>query len=313
MPTHTQLKGAPHTGDALVSDNLEANLVNFFNWGFLGAGGFFTVRRGDAGCYDGDNSRLRPVADPNYTDGTVWEAFRKDWVWESGVEYTSQPVRVSGVYVDGSFLPLGSGDWVDYPNGRVVLATPLAPATGVQCEYTYRSVQVYTADNPAWETIQTGSFRSDDPHFLQAGSGGWDVLAQNRVQLPAVFVEAVPDATREPLALGGGVKVRQTVLFHVLAEDRQHYKWLHDAITGQWEKRLYGFDKNALLAADAFPLDAFGTPRGSGLMYPDLVSPTGDYYWEQIRFADTRGVPQPRLGSLWYCTVRATMEVDRPE
>lgn len=314
MPTHTQLKGVSHVADSLVSDQLEANLAGFFQWAFLGVGGFFTVSRGQEGCFDGDQSRLRPVDDPNHRAGTVWEGFRKDWVWESGVECDRQPVRVSGVYVDGGFLPLSSGVVVDYPNGRVVLPSPAAPTGGVQCEFSYRQFQVYTADHNGWREVQTGSWRADDSHFLQEGSGAWDVLAQSRVQLPAVFVEAVPNATRRGKAIGGGTVVGQTVLFHVLAEDRFHMKWLHDAISAQKEKRLMGFDKNLLLAGDGFPLDASGSPRASALMYPDLVKPTGEggYFWEQIRFADTRGVDQPKLGGLWYCSVRAEVEVDRP-
>jgi hypothetical protein len=42
--------------------------------------------------------------------------------------------------------------------------------------------------------------------------------------------------------------------------------------------------------------------RPGARMYPDLVKPTGDggFYWTQLRFQDTRGTPQPRLGDLWF-------------
>lgn len=242
----------------------------------------------------------------------MWEGFRKDWVWESGVEYHTQPIRVSGVYVADTFRALGSGDFVDYPNGRVVLASGIPQASGVQCEFSYRLFQTHTADHPAWQTVQTRSFRNDSEDFLLVGSGAWDVMAQNRVQLPAVFVEAVPNTSRRGLMLGGGVIVRQSVLFHVLAEERFHYKWLHDALTGLWQKTIYGFDKNRMLTDDAFPLDENGSPVPSGLMYPDLVKASGDggYFWEKIVFADTTSVAQPRFGSLWYCTVKASVEVN---
>lgn len=270
---------------------------------------------GTLGAYGGQQFRLRPVTDPSYDDGAVWEAHRKDWVWESGVEYSVQPIRVSGVYVDDIFVPVGTGLSVDYPNGRVTFTEAVSQSSTVECEFSYRHFQVYTADHPVWKQVQTESYRLDDTQFLQVGSGAWDVLAQNRVQLPAVFVEAVPNATLDGLQLGGGVKVRQDVLFHILAEERFHYKWLHDALILQKDKRLQGFDKNLLLSQDAFPLDEYGSPRGSGLMYPDLVKATGDggYFWEQIRISDMRGVEQPRLGHLWYSTVRGQFEMDRYE
>ena len=320
MPTHTRLKGVSSVFDSQLSDQLEANLVGFFQWGFLGVGGFFNVTVPQSGVYGGKESRLRPVYDPNYTDGQVWEAFRKDWVWETGVEYDHQPIRVSGVYVDGVFHAVNEtgayAHHIDYPNGRVVFDNPISTGCVVEAEYSYRLFQLYTADTEWWQKIQTRSFRVDDPHFLQWGSGEWDILAQNRVQLPAIIVEAVPNvASRQGFEIGNSVQtVQQDVLFHVLAEDRFYFKWLHDTITNQKDKRFIGFDKNRMLAADAFPLNQDGSPRESGMMYPDLVKPSGEggYGWRQLRVEDSRSTEQPRLGSVHYCTVRLRIGIDLP-
>jgi hypothetical protein len=315
LATHTTLKGLSRVGDSLLSDQLEANLLTFVSWGLLGAGGFTNVTIPASGCYGGDFSRLRLVDDPNYSPGQVWEGVRKDWVWETGVECPDgQPIRVSGAFVDGAFVPVGTGMYVDYPNGRLVFAEPRA-ASGVRCEHSYRLVQGYTADCDWWQQLQFDSFRADDPQFLQQGSGSWDVLAQSRVQMPAVVVEAVPNARRVGTQMGGLTQTtRQDVLFHVLAEDRWHEKFLHDALSAQKEKTVHGFDKNLLFAADAFPLTPEGSPRPSGLMYPDLVRPTGEggFFWTKIRIGDTSGTPQPRLGPLRYCTVRLSAVVDVP-
>jgi hypothetical protein len=314
MPTHTTLRASPSVGDSLLSDQLEANLYSFLNWSLLGAGGFFNVTIPTSGCYGGAQHRLRPVTEPGVAAGKVWEAFRKDWVWESGVENDTQPIRVSGVFVDGSFVPVGTGLSVDYPNGRATFAEP-RPATGVvTCEYSYRLYQLYTADTDWWQQLQTNSFRVDDGQFLQQGSGAWDVLSRNRVQLPAVVLEAVPNVRRVGLGLGGGQIATQDVLFHVLAEERWHLKWMHDCLTSQQDKRIYGFDKNRMFAADAFPLLPDGSPKPSGLMYPDLVKPSGQggFFWEQIRFDSMSSQDQPRLGAVRYCTVRGKFQVDTP-
>ena len=313
MPSYTRLNGVNHVADALSSDMLEANLIGFFQWAFLGVGGFFNVTRGQLGPNTGDQSQLRPVTDPNYVDGQVWEAFRKDWVWESGVEYAMQPIHVSGVYINGGFLPVNSGITVDYPNGRVILDNPIPQSSVMQAEYSYRLFQMYTSDNPTWGQIQVDSFQIDNSQFMQTGSGAWDILAQNRIQLPAIFVEAVPNVKRTPLMIGGGVRIHQSVMFHIIAEERYHMKWLHDAITAQWQKKIHAFDKNALLLNDAFPLNGDGTPNPSGLMYPALVDSGNGYYWDDIYFFDSYGVEQPKYGQLWYCSVRSTMELNRPE
>lgn len=320
MPTHTSLKGVSSVFDSLLSDQLEANLLAFFQWGLLGVGGFFDVAASQSGGYGGDEGRLRPVSDPNYDDGRVWEAFRKDWVWETGVGWPRQPVRVSGVYVDGDFRPLSStGQYahaIDYPNGRVIFDSPVSRSGEVRCEYSYRLFQLYTADTDWWGQLQARSFRVDDPQFLQWGSGSWDVLAENRVQLPAVVVEAVPNVhSRVGYEIGSAAQtVQQDVLFHVIAEDRFYLKWLHDALTNQDQKRLVAFDKNRLLSDGAFPLDWRGSPAPSGLMYPDLVRPSseGGYGWRQLRIENASSTDQPDVAGLHYCTVRLRVGVEVP-
>ena len=307
MP-NTKLRNVSHISDSLLSDQLEANITSYLQWAFLAAGGFFNVNLDSSMCYGGEPSVLRAVSDPNSVDGSVWEGFRKDWVWESGVEYHTQPIAVSGVYVNGTFRPLASGVTVNYPNGTVTLDPPVSPTSTVACEYSYRLYQVYTVESPTWRQIQENSFRVDDPQFRQTGSGIWDVLAANRVQLPAIFLEAVPETHREGLELGGyAQKVKQTVLFNILAEDKWHSKWLHDALTYQEEATLEGYDKNMLLQEDKFPLDMNGSPVPSGLMYPSLLSA---YPWKKIHVARTQSVAQPKVGGLNLCTVRWTTETN---
>jgi hypothetical protein len=314
MPTHTQLKGVRGVHESLLSKQLEANLTTFFQWGFLGVGGFFSARMGQPNCFNIDETRLRPVSDPRYPDGQVWQGFRKDWVWETGVEFDQQPIRVSGVWVNGTFR--ASGHFVDYPNGQVHFHPPVSPTSIVQCEHSYRLFQVYTSNNEGWRRLQKDSFRSDDPHFTQTGSGVWDIPGEYRLQLPAVVVDVVPNVTsRKGYELGSQVQiVEQEVHFHILAEDPDTYRWLHDAITNQVGKRLVGFDVNQMFARDAFPLDWNGTPKPSGMMYPDLIKPSGEggFEWRQIRIQHARSYERAGLGGIRYCQVNLRIEVDIP-
>jgi hypothetical protein len=144
MPTYTRLKGIQNINDSTLCDQLESNLIEFFNWGLLCIGGFANAATGVVGVVGGDVSRLRPVIDPGYTDGQVWEGFRQNWVWESGIEYPVQPVQVSGVYVNGMFYPSNSvGQYahhVNYPWGRIVFDTALPLTSVVQANYSYRLI-----------------------------------------------------------------------------------------------------------------------------------------------------------------------------
>jgi hypothetical protein len=309
MATQDTFRTSPNISDALVSDQLETNFVAWTQYALLGAGGFFNVERPQSGAYGGDQSELRKVVDPNYNNGQVWEGFRKDWVWETGVAVSNPPIRVSGVYYDSRFVPVGTGLSIDYPNGRAVFAEAISPTGTVSCSYSYRLYQIYPSDSDWFQRLQTNSFRVDDSQFLQSGSGAWDVLAQNRVQLPAIIYEAIPNGKRKGLQLGGGDTLMQDVVCHIIAEDKWHMLWMHDTMVAQFQKRLDAFDKNKILTSGAFPLDDTGFPLSSGNMYPDLRE---NYYWNQIRIEQTRGQNYQKVGSLSCCDVRLSVEIDLP-
>ena len=106
---HTQLANLTNAQDATLSNVLLDNLVNFYDWGFLDRGSFFNIKIPQSGIYGGDRHKLRLVDDPNYSDGQVWEGYRQNWVWESGISATAtQPTRISGIFVDNTFYATGN-------------------------------------------------------------------------------------------------------------------------------------------------------------------------------------------------------------
>jgi len=321
MSDYTKLKGIQHIGDVLLSKTLETNIITYFNWGLLEVGGFFNVSIPSPGVYGGDQHKLRLVSeDPYYSTGQVWEGFRSDWVWETGVEYDYQPIRVSGVNVDGTFYPTATttGTYahkINYPLGRVTFDNAIPPTSVVTCEHSYRYVHFTHGGVPWWRQIQTNSMRGDDVHFLQQGSGAWSILAQNRIQLPAVIVEATPRTSRRPYEIGSTrAWVRQDVLFHVLADNPDDVKFLHDAITYQWQKQFFLFDLNRMFQDEKFPLDAGGSPVTGAMMYPQLVAPTGEggYRWNIVSTANMQSTDASMPGSIWATTIRGTFELDLP-
>ena len=316
MPTHTKFKGVENIGDSLPSDQIQTNLKFFLDWAFLEIGAFSNVSISQSGVYGGDYSRLRLSEDPNYEQGKVWEGFRSDWVWESGIEYAHQPIRVSGVYIDNVYFPANSGTYhIDYPLGRVVFNNPISPSSVVKCAFSHRYCQVVTEDVPWWREIQKNSYRIDSQDFLNYGSGSWSVLGQSRIQLPAIVIEVVPNTRRKSFEIGNLTQtVSQKVLMHVIAETPWERRQLHDILTTQEEKRLIMFDKNAVFSSGVYPLNEYGSPSPSGKMYPDLIKPNanGGYGWRQLRLTSCESVEQKVLSPLYFCTVETTCEVELP-
>lgn len=316
---YTKLKSVNSFAAPYLMNELEANLKMFFDWGLLGIGGWSDVSIPMTGAFGGDLHVLQSVYDPSYNDGQVWQAFRKDWVWETGVGYLDdsdnpEPTIITGVRVDGTFY--GSGDatygWhINYPLGRVVFDTAIATNSTVDLNYSYRFVQIYRADDaPWWTKLQFRSFRADDDHFSQFGTGDWSIGAHHRVQMPAIVIEAVPRGSARGYELGNGALAReQDVLFHILAENRYDRNRLLDITCLQFDNTIWLFNTQSTAEATGYPLDYRGMLVGTN-MYPDLVDANDGYRWQQCRFIDSVISEVESLNpNLYQGVIRTTLEV----
>ena len=302
-------------GNTLLNSQLESNLKSFLDWGMLGVGGWFDVSIPTAGAWGGTFDQLRVVDDPAYTLGQVWESARKDWVWETTVPYTGgSPTDISGVYVNSTLKGTGDatyGHHYNYPLGRVIFDSAIPTTSTVKMEYSYRNVQTYIADQaPWWDELQYNSMRVDDSTFSQVSSGNWSILANHRVQMPAVVIEVVPRRTYQPYELGTSNSfITQDALFHIVAESRWWRNQLVDIISLQKDKTLMLYDSNKLADANAFPLDYRGMVVNSGNNYSGIVNNTA-YQYTTARITDMGVTEMESYNSrLYEGTVRASFEV----
>tara|TARA_R100000808_G_scaffold23947_1_gene53961 strand:- start:7992 stop:8954 length:963 start_codon:yes stop_codon:yes gene_type:complete len=302
-------------GNTLLNSELESNLKSYFDWGMLGIGGWFNVTIPTSGAWGGTFDKLRLVDDPAYVLGQVWESSRKDWVWETGVAYTgASPIAISGVYINDTLKGTGDatyGHHYNYPLGRVVFDSALPTTSNVQLEYSYRNVQSYIADQaPWWDELQYNSMRVDDSTFSQVSSGNWGILANHRVQMPAVVIEAVPRRSFQPYELGNTSNfVKQDVLFHIVAESRWWRNQLVDILSIQKDNNLMLYDSDKLADAGAFPLDHRGMVVNPSNNYSGIVN-TKNYQYTSARITDMAVTEMESYNSrLYEGTVRGTFEV----
>ena len=311
----TQLQRVSNVGNTLLNSELESNLKSYLDWGLLGIGGWFNVEIPTSGAWGGTFDQLRLVDDPSYSAGQIWESARKDWVWETGVTYTGgSPIQITGVSVNGTFYGTEDatyGHHYNYPLGRVVFDNPISTNSTVKLEYSYRNVQTYIADQaPWWDELQYNSMRVDDATFQQVGSGNWAILANNRVQMPAVVIEAVPRRTYQPYELGSSNNfITQDVLFHIVAESRWWRNQLVDIISIQKDNTLMLYDSNKLADSGAYPLDFRGMVIAPQNNYSGLVTTPG-YQYTSARITDMGVTEMESYNSrLYEGTVRASFEV----
>jgi len=268
-------KGYVDIEEPSVTEVIEDNIVGYINWGFLQLNAFFNIDIPSSGAYGGGRHILRCVDDPRYDNGQIWEAYRQNWVWESGLSTPEQPIAISGIFVDGSFLPKGSGYYINYVNGQVVFDTAISTTSSVQLEYSHKWINTTNASNIPWfRKGQTRSFRVDDSSYI-VNSGVWNDLAENRVQFPTVAVEAV-GKNYKGYQLGGYQYAYTDVVLHIISEDPRTAKRLASVLAEQNESDIYLFDTGKMGDDNRFPLDYRGEIASGAICYPDLIKPTGD-------------------------------------
>ena len=266
-------KSVSQIGYSSFTDQLQSNLISMLDYGLLCIGGFFTARTGVVAPYGGSYANLRLSDDIRYNVGKIWEGARSNWVWEKNIEYYLQPVQISGIYLNGSFVPNGSGYYIDYPRGRVVFNNPIPTNSIVQAEYSYRYYNVYSASLNWFRQLMNDSFRIDDSQYSQYGSGIWSLMSDNRAQLPAIFPYIVPRIKWEGKQLGGGTWAYQDVLFYIFSETETDRDRMLDILSSQYEKRIFFYDKNLVASRNSYPLDINGSLTGSGAQnFVDLVN-----------------------------------------
>lgn len=319
---YQDLKGFTSVFDSTLNNDILDGLIEYFDWALLEKGNYFNTDLGESAPNGLDYSELRLSSNDQYNSGQVWEGFRKNWVWQSGISYDPAPLvsdvdanpGVSGVYVDGSFKPTDSvgtyAHHIDHFNGRVIFDTAIPTGSTVQAAHSYKWINVTYANSLPWlreihkDTHQPGST------FDDVSEGDWDIPPEARLQLPAIAIEVVPRRTFKGYQLGGGQWVYTDVIFHCLAEDEITRDKLVDIVSLQSDKTIYLFHSNNINAnthpASGFPLDYRGVPVSGALRYPELVE---EYPGGKMRFKDVKVQEMMVFGSNIYGgVVRITTE-----
>tara|TARA_B100000085_G_scaffold273895_1_gene289889 strand:- start:81 stop:1055 length:975 start_codon:yes stop_codon:yes gene_type:complete len=287
MGTFEKLKGISDVFQYTLSNEIQDGLIEYFDWALLDIGNYFNSTLGETSPNGQDYSKLRLSSNDQYVAGQVWEGSRKNWIWQSGVDYSPAPLvgtnntkpGVSGVYVDDIFYPnTTTGAYshtVDHFNGRVIFDTAIPTGSKVQAEHSYKWINVVYANSVPWlREIQVNTTEPTSS-FFDRDKGSWDIPPESRLQLPAIAVEVVATRRFKPYQLGGGQWVYSDVIFHCIAEDEITRNKLIDIVSMQSDKYIPLFSSNEINASGDYPLDYRGIPVSGAKRYPDLVKTYG--------------------------------------
>lgn len=317
MPSDDTFKGNTNYGDATPTLQLENGLAAFIDWALLNIGAFYNNTRPQSGVYGGDFSRLRLQNEPNFTLGRVWQGVRTNWVYESGLSYATQPINISGVYVNNTFYSSSSsGSFshkIDYPNGRVIFDSPISTSSVVQVNHSYKAVNVQTSSSSPWyQELMYGSYRPDSTQFTTIiSSGDWSIVGSNRLQLPAIVVDSIPYRRFTGYELGGGQNMYQGMALKVFTENKNTRDMLVDILSDQNDKTINLYDINKISVVNDFPLDYLGGKNSGCKTFPQLAA---SYYGFRVTLEDTKLTRTDELSTfLFLGEVTTTLWVIRPD
>lgn len=276
-----------HINAASPTTKLLKTLKDYYTWSMLNIGNFTNVNI----SMPGSVSVLRAVeCCPGTTDGTVFQTFRKDWVWEADAEYTDMgagvhsPTVPPNIYVGGILQPSGTYQ-LNYPEGQVIFDS--IPVGAVTADYSFKNIQIYLSNDVPWyRELQFRSWNIEDNHFTKCDkTGDWVVGSHHRMQMPCVIISPVGRGDIEAIGIGEScVWRKQDVSFHIFTEDACIRNNLVDLFILNNHKCVNIYDSDQVIIDGSGSLDCNGQIN-SGLTYPELCE---GWRWSSARLEDSR-------------------------
>jgi hypothetical protein len=305
-----QFRGSKGFYEYEVSDILAYNLKDWIDYSLLEMGAYTPVTfTSDASGY----TVLERTYDDRYGADRCFEGLGPSWVWENDVQVIAsgliQPFRVSGVYVNNTFHPTsGIGlnqHIIDYENGRVVFTSGVTSNAIVKCEYVFRDVGTYFTDSRQWKTVLEDYVDRFEQLDELAPSGMAQVLKENRVWLPSVFIET-RDIANEGLQLGGGDIKKCSVFYHILSDLPFSAKRIADFLNNQELHRLNLYDINKI--PRRYNMNG---SLASGITYKMASEREGAFFWTYADIENSEGGGNGIIGDIYIGDCRQTVNVYR--
>lgn len=262
-----------------LTDTILLNMKFWLDWGLLHHGAYGIYRLNDESYYSDSEDKLNSIYDERFGNGRVWNGVGREWVWESGVNIVNPPFRVSGVYVNSTFFPVGTtGPFsfhVDYQNGRIIFDNAMSPEDDVRAEYCHKAINVALADSPDFRTLMQNSVIEQITDILPSGTP----TRENQIHLPAIFLD-MREGTGRGLELGGGQIKTRTISLFVFADRASDRNLLMDWLDKQNRSIFTMADLNDI----KFPFNYYGEIASGILNWPQMVT---DYPGLKVRFMNS--------------------------
>jgi len=276
-----------------ITNEIQDSVIEYLDWYLLNKGNYFNTSLGETSPNGQDYSLLSISSNSNFSEGSAWEAYRSNWVWQSGISHNPNPLvgvnpskpGVSGVYVDDNFYPSDTtGPFahnIDHFNGRIVFDSPIPTSSKVQAEYSFKYINViYASSLPWFREIQKKSMNIS-PQDVSISTP-----PELKVQLPLIAIELAPTRSFKPFCMGGfNDFVYTDIIFYCVAEDELTKNKMIDIISFLNGHSVSMFSSKKISENNDFPIDYNGYLRPNAKNYDNLIS---NYLLADMRMLNTK-------------------------
>lgn len=266
--------------DPGLTNEIQDSMIEYLDWHLLNKGNYFNTTLGETSPNGQDYSLLSVSSNSNFSEGSAWEAYRSNWVWQSGISHNPKPLvgvnpskpGVSGVYVDDNFYPSDTtGPFahnIDHFNGRIVFNSPIPTSSKVQAEYSFKYINViYASSLPWFREIQKKSMS------ISSQSGGTSTPPELKTQLPLIAIEVAPRRSFKPFCIGGiNDFVYTDIIFHCIAEDEITKNKMIDIVSFFNGHTIGLFSSKNISNNSDFPINYLGYTNPNAKSYEELAS-----------------------------------------
>lgn len=217
-------KGIKHFGDPTVSVQLEHNLKHWLDWSFLRIGAWREVAINSSGHYGGNMSELLESNDTGFADRVKFSGLRKDWIYESGVNYCSPTQPIASLYLNTGIskvrVDLGPFESSYYKSGDSVTIEGNPALTGT-----------FTVFSSSGQTLHINSAATG------SGAGG-TIFGQYSPPAPRIVTGAAPEPAYDIDYPNGQVIFATPILSSLTPKASYSYRLVQTYIAGDADLEL---------------------------------------------------------------------------
>lgn len=258
-------------GDMSISEKLEANLISFFDWGFVDRGGYTNVNLNQTGCYSNNRSVLKYIQDSRVPNIKKYYG-PGNWVYETDISSSPAPNIVPLVYVNNA---LDTSATINYRDGYVIPSVTVPTNGVVKASYSYK-----------WATFTSSKKGFNLKRFIHRHTrddlddSNNKVLPEITVPLPCVSINVPSISKSRPHGIDRlGPRIYTfNVAISVIAESHSEVCKISDYICMQQGTNFSTYDPKLVVMTDDFPLNFDGTIN-SGKNHKQLSE---DYPWSTV-------------------------------